>query len=368
MLWGATSSICTAVAGEAEPAVRPTISKNQNVAAVPQLPPLASPRLTASELGLVINEADEYSIAVGSFYARKRSIPDDRIVRIRLPVKPVLTPDEFAPIRQQLLNAFGKNVQAVALAWRMPWAVGCNSITSALTLGFDAQLCANTCAPSKLSPYFNSRSTRPFTELGIRPSILLASESEAGAFELISRGTAADGSLRPMGRPNVVALYAVTGDKARNVRAPLNPKPQTVSRHGVEIEVTSPVHTSKRRYDPSRLVLYQTGAIRVPHLSDLRFADGALADHLTSSGGALAIQEGGQMSALEWIKAGATGSYGTVSEPCNHPQKFPHPRVVLQEYLNGSTLLEAYWKSVAWPAQGVFIGEPLAAPFSVGQE
>ena len=25
--------------------------------------------------------------------------------------------------------------------------------------------------------------------------------------------------------------------------------------------------------------------------------------------------------------------------------------------------LEAYWRSVAWPAQGVFVGEPLAAPF-----
>ena len=25
--------------------------------------------------------------------------------------------------------------------------------------------------------------------------------------------------------------------------------------------------------------------------------------------------------------------------------------------------LAAYWKSVEWPGQGVFIGEPLAAPF-----
>ena len=25
--------------------------------------------------------------------------------------------------------------------------------------------------------------------------------------------------------------------------------------------------------------------------------------------------------------------------------------------------IEAYWKSVAWPGQGVFIGEPLARPY-----
>ena len=30
----------------------------------------------------------------------------------------------------------------------------------------------------------------------------------------------------------------------------------------------------------------------------------------------------------------------------------------------GETLLEAYWKSVHWPGEGVFIGEPLARPFA----
>jgi hypothetical protein len=31
--------------------------------------------------------------------------------------------------------------------------------------------------------------------------------------------------------------------------------------------------------------------------------------------------------------------------------------------LAGETAIEAYWKSVSWPAQGVVIGEPLAAPY-----
>ena len=29
----------------------------------------------------------------------------------------------------------------------------------------------------------------------------------------------------------------------------------------------------------------------------------------------------------------------------------------------GETLIEAYWKSVLMPGQGIFIGEPLAAPW-----
>jgi hypothetical protein len=52
-----------------------------------------------------------------------------------------------------------------------------------------------------------------------------------------------------------------------------------------------------------------------------------------------------------------------VSEPCNHWQKFPNPDILLRSYLRGGSAIESYWRSVAWPAQGVFIGEPLAAPY-----
>jgi hypothetical protein len=43
--------------------------------------------------------------------------------------------------------------------------------------------------------------------------------------------------------------------------------------------------------------------------------------------------------------------------------KFPYVPVLMAHYLAGETLVEAYWKSVAMPGQGLFIGEPLAAPF-----
>ena len=70
------------------------------------------------------------------------------------------------------------------------------------------------------------------------------------------------------------------------------------------------------------------------------------------------------MSALRWLEAGATGSYGTVVEPCNLLGKFPNPGLVMESYAAGRTLLEAYWQSVQQPGEGIFIGEPLAAPFA----
>jgi hypothetical protein len=33
-------------------------------------------------------------------------------------------------------------------------------------------------------------------------------------------------------------------------------------------------------------------------------------------------------------------------------------------YALGSSAIEAYWKSVAWPGEGLFVGEPLAQPFA----
>jgi uncharacterized protein (TIGR03790 family) len=71
------------------------------------------------------------------------------------------------------------------------------------------------------------------------------------------------------------------------------------------------------------------------------------------------------MSALDWLKQGATASYGTVTEPCNRVGKFPSPAVFFDRYLRGDTLLEAYWKSVEMPGQGLFLGEPLARPYAL---
>ena len=113
--------------------------------------------------------------------------------------------------------------------------------------------------------------------------------------------------------------------------------------------------------DKKDVLFYFIGKEKVDGLETLGFAPGAIADHLTSAGGVLI--GGSQMSALRWLEAGATGSYGAVVEPCNIPQKFPYPAVVIGHYLRGETLIEAYWKSVNMPGQGIFIGEPLASPF-----
>jgi len=47
--------------------------------------------------------------------------------------------------------------------------------------------------------------------------------------------------------------------------------------------------------------------------------------------------------------------------------KYPNIEVLLRHYARGDTVLEAYWKSVEMPGQGLFIGEPLARPYGPHQ-
>jgi len=320
-------------------------------------------RITANELGLVINTADPYSVAVGEYYAKRRGIPPEQVLRVQLPLRPSLTRDEFAALDQAIRSQMPENVNGLALAWVQPYAVECNSLTSALGMGLQAQVCAQSCAVTRTSPYTAYFGARPWLVIGVRPTMQLAARSVPTAMAMIERGIASDHTLAAGAPEPAMAYLASTPDAARNVRErlfpPAGPVPGVT---GFEVaRVKSDALPAMRR-----TLIYQTGLIRVPKPLGGEWLPGALADHLTSAGGVLDKPPAseGQMNILDWIDAGATASYGAVSEPCNHVQKFPHPQMLIQAYAQGVSALEAYWHSVAWPAQGAFVGEPLAAPFA----
>jgi uncharacterized protein (TIGR03790 family) len=314
--------------------------------------------LTAQDLGVVINLDDPYSVQVGEHYVKARRIPADQVLRLHVPVKGTLSIGEFADLSAKIDAFYGNRVQGLALAWRWPFAVDCNAITGALAMGFDAKLCASTCAVSRQSSYFGSISSRPFHDHRMRISMLLAARDVAGAKAMIDRGVRSDGTLGLRGATPVHAHFVTTSDAIRSVRQVQFPPEGLIKPYAIELHLDQ---TDALR-NASRVVMYLTGRASVDGLDTVRFVPGALADHLTSFGGIL-DRPMGQMNVLSWIEAGATASYGTTSEPCAHLQKFPQSQALLQFYLQGATALEAYWKSVAWPQQGLFVGEPLAAPF-----
>lgn len=311
--------------------------------------------LEPKHVAVIVNMQDPNSVEVGEYYLQARNIPAENLIRLEVPVQSALTLKQFNAVKEQIDIKLNQEIKVLAVFWTRPYAVVCNSITSALTLGYDEAQCKNGCAPGKKNPYFNSNSLDPMQDYAIRLAMLIPTDSVETAKSLIDRGV-----LTGFNLSQSTGYFLRTTDKARSSpREPFYPK------DFFKVDSRKIFFRNMRQNDIQHkkdLMFYMTGSMQVHYLETLNFVPGAIADHLTSFGGAL-DQGGNQMKATAWIAAGATGSYGTVTEPCNHWQKFPNPEVLVKHYLAGNSLIEAYWKSVYWPAQGLFLGEPLAAPF-----
>ncbi len=88
---------------------------------------------------------------------------------------------------------------------------------------------------------------------------------------------------------------------------------------------------------------------------------GAFADHLTSF--AATYDEGGQTKMSQWISKGASGTIGTVEEPCTGG-KFPVPDLHAH-YFAGLSLGESVHRALPWLAfESLLVGDPLTTPFA----
>ena len=312
--------------------------------------------LKPEDVAVIYNINDAQSEEVARYYMQARQVPVANLIGIELPrhSKDALTVAEFESLKSQI-EAKLHDQQVLLLVWKTPFAVQCNSLTGALTLGLDLEQCKKTCDPGRDSPYFNSASLRPWADHHIRLSMLLPITSVDAAKALIDRGTLSEFSLNEAN-----GYFLKTKDAARSKpREPFFPPDgMTIKSKRLTLHTVSQEALEKEK----DVMFYFTGQANVDYMLTNSYLPGAIADHLTSTGGILTSTY--QMPATRWLDAGVTGSYGTVSEPCNYWQKFPNPQVVMAHYLAGETLIEAYWKSVKWPMQGVFVGEPLAKPYA----
>jgi len=89
---------------------------------------------------------------------------------------------------------------------------------------------------------------------------------------------------------------------------------------------------------------------------------GAICEHLTSTGGVMS-KGAGQTPLSEFLRQGAAGASGTVTEPYAIQAKFPVPWIHVH-YARGCTLAEAFYQSVAGPYQLLIVGDPLCRPWA----
>ncbi len=338
-----------------------------STASAPTTP--AATSITPATLAVLIAQGDATSEAIGSAYQAAHGIPAANVIRLTVPAgSDVISAADFTTLKATLDGLLPAAVQATLVTWTQPSRVAgptCSmSLTSALAFGWDPGYCGG-CAATRLSAYYDSSSHAPFSDLGLRPSMMLGAAGTSDAQALISRGVASSG-LVSKGGASAQGWLVRTSDAARSVRYTDFQLLAAKGTPGVTwhyVDNSAGAAGSDLVVGQSNVLFYFTGLASVGQIGTDTFLPGAVADTLTSFGGLLPSANG-QMPATAWLQAGVTGSYGTVEEPCATPEKFPRASVLAAHYAQGDTLIEAYWKSVQMPGQGLFVGEPLARPWA----
>ncbi|GEM_PF-6237510 len=324
------------------------------------------------QIAIIVNDADPISASVASYYASARGIPTQNIITVSLNTSSTASlstsafNDAMDDINAALLGRENE-IQAFVLAWKAP-----NFFDGIPRQGFPdkSSVCAAFANGELLSnpggesythdlenEFYNSNSVQPYTDYGIRPTMHLMTNANtlAEAEDLIDLGVSADGTF-----PTGDGYFVRTRDPHRNARwSQMLTVPSQYS--GIDLYTLdlSGV-TNDYLSNTSDILFYFTGNEWIDDIETNSYAPGAICDHLTSGGGRIG---GGQMFIGEWLEAGATATYGTVSEPTSSPSRFPNVSHLVREYFQGGSAIDSYWKSVLNPSLGMFAGEPLARPY-----
>ena len=93
-----------------------------------------------------------------------------------------------------------------------------------------------------------------------------------------------------------------------------------------------------------------------------RIMPGAICEHLTSCGGIMR-EKASQTPLSDFIRYGAAGTSGTVTEPLAIQAKFPFAFMHVH-YARGCSLAESFYQSVFGPYQLLIVGDPLCQPWA----
>ena len=329
---------------------------------------------------VVVNQNSTNSVQLGNNYCEQRGVPPQNLFRMTNWTGGAIewTPASFQALLLNpllaMVSARGLTNQAeyVLLSMDIPYRVsdstGQNGTTSALFYGFKTNVpppLPPPCLPGSCTLPDPSSNSYAFSELpfSMAPpntaltnsflALMLTASNFNTANLILSRGVASDSTF-----PAETVYLEQTSDPARNVRF---------------LEFDNAIMNSRIRGDNS-LVWIVSDSTSFTNILGLltgfanyafpgnAFVPGAIGDTLTSYAGEL-FEASDQTSLLAFLNAGASGSYGTVVEPCNYLEKFPDPMDYFYQD-RGFSLAEAYYQSVLNPYQGVMVGEPLSAPFA----
>jgi hypothetical protein len=350
---------------------------------------------------LVVDPADPDAMQVANHYIQARGIPASNVLYLAPTAAdyPAFTkfqlPALLGTLRQRGLDDHVDYIVTAGRAFYVPApnlvnSLGCNPVTrfgvsGAWTLAYSAdQILGGGLAVSESNRYYANADTptafdgrtlwlggQPSTGASARRYFLgyqLGYSGERGnpvaeTLAMIDRSVAADGT-RPVG----TFYYMRNGDIRSQTRSPyFADAVAKLTALGAKAEIIDGT-LPEGRMDA---VGVMAGSSDLPiRTGNFALLPGAWGDHLTSFAGT--FDGGGQTKMSEWIGKGASGSAGTVEEPCvfgsssgtRYQEKFPHPRLFTL-YYQGLSMGEALFRSTPWaPFHALFYGDPLTRAFA----
>ena len=317
---------------------------------------------------VVVNQYSSNSCELGNYFCERREVPPGNVLRIYWSggntswtsndfQNNLLTPLLDMLAARGLTNQIDYVVLSMDIPFQTSFGTAVNATTAALFYGSrlgdgsDPLGVTNSYAGSES----NFRQAAPVGAPG--PSFLatmITADSLAQAKALVDQGVASDGTY-----PQQPVVLAKSSDPIRNIRYPFFDN----AIFNVNILGVSSIVRTNTDSLPGQggFLGYETGLAQLA-LAPGTFVPGAVGDSLTSFGGVI-FGPNYQTNLLAFIDAGATGSYGTVAEPPNDPQRFPNPQVYFYQ-ARGFSLAESYYQSLNVPYLGLIVADPLAAPFA----
>ena len=311
---------------------------------------------------VVINQNSSNSIALGNYYAERRAVPPENILRIAWTGGDISWDGtQFQTnLLQPLLNAITargltNQIHYVVLSMDIPYSTIQSNMYNGTTSGLFYGLKVNGVASS----YFQSEAPFPDAKPAASPgysflATMITDNSLAEAKLIVDHGVASDSTF-----PTAPVVLAKTYDSLRSIRSPMFDNAMFNTRLRENYSVIR--KNTNSMWGETNLLGYQTGLMLLTVPTNV-FAPGAMADSLTSYAGVI-FGYNEQTSLLAFIHGGAAGSYGTVTEPLATTTKFPVPQNYFYQ-ARGFSLAECYYQSLEIPYKGLIVGEPLESYWS----
>lgn len=330
------------------------------------------------------NSAD--SVEVAKEYVRMRAIPEPNLVRLNLPSSvtgspAAVTPEQFNTLilAPALGEAKKRGIAGHILAWAysvdMPVLVKTDPEMSIQGITF---LRGRTVKDEwvlkglYLSPLFSSpddpanrgAASQSLDVFGQwlcgdmpLPSMVLGvtgprANTKDEVLACLRRGVESDGTA-----PRGTMFFVVSSDirsTRRHWQFPTAVK--ELRARGVEAAITNAFPSGQKIAG-----LMMGAEVVTPDQGRNTYLPGCMAEHFTSFAAAFHVDNQTKLTA--WLKAGATASAGTVTEPRALWPKIPSAWFYVH-YVSGCTLMESFYQSVRCPLQILMVGDPLAKPWA----